>query len=123
MIHPVCSLIVWIDGVLVPDLLGPVSLLVHVGSTNQFGTKVPALSPRQLDVHGYIVIGLLQNIRSGKRTRKSWRLAAERRLLRHLQVALVGVEYDGLLSVEFPLHFQGQPADGGLEVRLLGIHH
>lgn len=42
---------------------------------------------------------------------------------RHLQVTLVGVEYDGLLSVELPLHFQGQPADGGLEVRLLGIDH
>lgn len=41
----------------------------------------------------------------------------------HLQVTLVGVENDCLLSVEFPLHFQGQPTDGWLEVCLLCIHH
>lgn len=41
----------------------------------------------------------------------------------HLQVTLVGVEDDGLLSVEFSLHFQSQPADGRLEVRLLGVDH
>lgn len=41
----------------------------------------------------------------------------------HLEVTLVGVENDGLLPVEPPLHLQGQAADGRLEVRLLGIHH
>lgn len=43
VIHPVCSLIIWIYGVFVTDLFGSVSLLVHVGAANQFGTKEPAL--------------------------------------------------------------------------------
>lgn len=41
----------------------------------------------------------------------------------HLEVTLVGVENDGLLPVEPPLHLQGQATNGRLEVRLLGIHH
>lgn len=41
----------------------------------------------------------------------------------HLQVALVGVENDGLVPVEDPLHLQGQSANGRLEVGLLGVHH
>lgn len=40
-----------------------------------------------------------------------------------LEVALVGVEDDRLPSVVDPLHLQGKPADGRLEVRLLCIHH
>lgn len=44
-------------------------------------------------------------------------------LRHHLQVTLVGVEDDRLLSVELSLHFQRQTADGGLEVRLLGVNH
>lgn len=60
MIHPVSGLIVWVYGVFVANLFGPVSLLVHVGSANQFGTKVPALSSWQLNVHSYIVIGFLK---------------------------------------------------------------
>lgn len=44
VIHPVCGLIVWIYGVFVTDLFGSVSLLVHVGTANQFGTKEPALT-------------------------------------------------------------------------------
>lgn len=43
VIHPVSGLIVWVYRVFVANLFGSVSLLVHVGSTNQFGTKVPAL--------------------------------------------------------------------------------
>lgn len=43
VIHPVCGLVVWIYGVFVTDLFGSVSLLVHVGAANQFGTKEPAL--------------------------------------------------------------------------------
>lgn len=123
VIHPVCGLIVWIYGVLVTDLFGPVSLLVHVGPPNQLGTKIPALAPRQLDIHSYIVIGFLKNIKLEERAGAYLCLFAVRRVRRHLQVTLVSVEYDRLLPVEFSLHFQGQPADGGLEVRLLGVNH
>lgn len=59
VVHPVSGLIIGVDWVFVADLFGPVSLLVHVGTANQFGTKVPVLSSRQLNVHGYIVIGFL----------------------------------------------------------------
>ena len=41
----------------------------------------------------------------------------------HLEVALVGIKDDGLLSVEDPLHLQGQSADGRLKVCLLSVHH
>ena len=41
----------------------------------------------------------------------------------HLKVALVRVENDGLLSVEFPHHFHCESSDGGLEVRLLCVNH
>lgn len=41
----------------------------------------------------------------------------------HLEVTLVSVENDRLLAVELSLHLQGQSTDGGLEVRLLGVHH
>ncbi len=59
VIHPVRGLIVWVYRVFVADLLGSVSLLVHVSSANQFCTEVPALPPRQLNVHSDIVIGFL----------------------------------------------------------------
>lgn len=60
VIHPVGGLIVWVDGVFVANLLGPVPLLVHVGSADQLGTKVPVLPARQLDVHSHIIIGFLE---------------------------------------------------------------
>lgn len=41
----------------------------------------------------------------------------------YLEVALVRVEDDGLLSVVLALHLQRQPADGRLEVGLLRVHH
>lgn len=41
----------------------------------------------------------------------------------HLEVTLVSVENDRLLSVEFPLHFQGQSTNSWLEVCLFGVHH
>lgn len=60
VIHPVSGLIVWVYRVFVANLFGPVSLLIHVGSTNQFGTKVPAFTSWQLNVHSYVVIGFLK---------------------------------------------------------------
>ena len=60
VVHPVGGLIVRVDWVLVADLLGPGSLLVHVGSAHQLGTEVPALPPGQLDIHSEIVIGILK---------------------------------------------------------------
>lgn len=44
-------------------------------------------------------------------------------LVSHLEVTLVSVENDGLLPVEYPLHFQGQPTNSWLEIGLLGVHH
>lgn len=41
----------------------------------------------------------------------------------YLEVALIRVEDDRLLSVVEPLHLQRQPADCRLEVGLLCIHH
>lgn len=46
-----------------------------------------------------------------------------RELQPHLEVTLVSVENDRLLSVESSLHFQGQSTYSWLEVRLLGVHH
>lgn len=60
VIHPVSGLIVWVYWVFVANLLGPGSFLVHVGSSNQLGTKVPALPPWQLNIHSDIVIGVLK---------------------------------------------------------------
>lgn len=64
MIHPVGGLIVGVYRVFVADLFGPVSLLVHVGSTDQFGTKVPALPSRKLNIYCYIVIGVLKVLKT-----------------------------------------------------------
>lgn len=63
VIHHISGLIVWVYRVFVAYLFGPVSLLVHVGSTNQFGTKVPALPSWQLNVHSDIVIGFLKTLK------------------------------------------------------------
>lgn len=41
----------------------------------------------------------------------------------YLEVALVCVEDDRLLSVINPLHLQCEPTDSWLEIGLLGIHH
>lgn len=131
MIHPICGLIVWIYGVFVTNLFGPVSFLVHVGAAYQLGTKEPALPPRQLDIHSYIVVGFLkkkpnQTKKTQSETGASGNICGnspQGGLRHHLQVTLVGVEDDRLLSVEFSLHFQRQTADGGLEVRLLGVNH
>lgn len=62
VIHPVSGLIVRVYWVFVTNLFCPVSLLVHVGSTNQFGTKVPALPSGELNVHSYVVVGFLNII-------------------------------------------------------------
>lgn len=59
MIHSVRGLVVGVYGIFVANLLGPVSLLVHVGPTDQFGTKVPVLPSGQLNVHRHIVVGFL----------------------------------------------------------------
>lgn len=59
VVHPVRGLVVGVYGVFVANLFGPVSLLVHVGPPNQFGTEVPVLPSRQLNVHGHIVVGFL----------------------------------------------------------------
>lgn len=66
VIHPVGGLIVWVYWVFVANLFGPVSLLVHVGSTNQFGTKVPALPSWQLNIHSYIAVGILKVLKNTK---------------------------------------------------------
>ena len=42
--------------------------------------------------------------------------------MRLLQVALVGVEDDGLLGVELLHHLHGEAVDGGLEVGLLRVN-
>lgn len=59
VIHPVSGFIVWVYWVLIANFLGSGSLLVHVGSPNQFGTKVPAFPSWQLNIQSYIVIGFL----------------------------------------------------------------
>lgn len=66
MIHPVSGLIVRVYRVFVANLFGPVSLLVHVGATNQFGTKVPAFPSWHLNVHNYIAIGFLRVLKNTK---------------------------------------------------------
>lgn len=63
MIHPVSGLIVWVYWVFIANLLSPGSLLVHVGSTNQLGTKVPVLPPWQLNIQSYIVIRVLKALK------------------------------------------------------------
>lgn len=60
VVHPIGGLIVWVDWVLVANLIGPFPLLVHVSPAHQLGPKGPALAPGQLHIHGYVVIGLLQ---------------------------------------------------------------
>lgn len=62
MIHPVSGLIVWVYWILVSNFLRPGSLLVHVGSANEFGTKVPTLPPRQLNIQGHVVVGFLNAV-------------------------------------------------------------
>lgn len=41
----------------------------------------------------------------------------------YLEVALIRVEDNGLVSVIDPLHLQREPADGWLEIGLLCVHH
>lgn len=60
MVHSISRLVSGVNWVLITKLLGPLSLLIHVGSTHQLGCKVPALTLRQLYVHSQIVISLLQ---------------------------------------------------------------
>lgn len=62
VIHPVSGFIVGVYWIFVAYLLCPGSLLVHVRSSDEFGSKVPAFPPRQLDIQGQVVIGFLNNI-------------------------------------------------------------
>lgn len=68
VVHSVGRLIVGVDGVLVSQLFGPRSLLMHVRPAHQLGSKMPTFSSRQFYVHGYIAIGFLQN----KKSRHLW---------------------------------------------------
>lgn len=61
VVHSIGRLIIGVDGILVTQLLGPLSLLIHVGAADELGGKVPTLTPRKLYVHSYLLIGLLRN--------------------------------------------------------------
>ena len=72
--------------------------LLHVGTPDQLGPEVEALPAGLLEVEHDRLVGLLE-------------------------VALVRVEHDGLVLVVQPHHLDGQPVDGRLHVRLLGVDH
>lgn len=72
--------------------------LDHVGSPDQLGPKVKVLPLGLLQIQDQGVVG-------------------------NLEIALVGVENNGLLSVELLLHLHGNPMDGRLEVGLLCVNH
>ena len=72
--------------------------LDHVSAPHELGPEVEVLSLGLLQVQDEGVVG-------------------------DLEIALVRVEDDGLLSVEFLLHLHSDPVDGRLEVGLLSVHH
>lgn len=61
VIHSIGRRIIGVNRVLITELFGPLSLLIHVGPTHQLGSEMPTLASRQFYVHSYIVISLLQS--------------------------------------------------------------
>lgn len=59
MIHPVSGFIVGVYWIFIANFLRPGSLLVHVSSTDQFCTEIPAFPPGKLHVQSHVVVGFL----------------------------------------------------------------
>lgn len=64
VVHYIGWLIIRVNRVLITNLVGPLSLLIHVGPTDQLGSKAPTFTSRQFYVHSYIIISLLQSRKS-----------------------------------------------------------
>jgi hypothetical protein len=72
--------------------------LLDVSASDKLGSEVEVLTLGLLKIKADIVVGLFE-------------------------IALVGVEHDGLVQIMFPHHFKSDSGDGWLEIGLLCVNH